>query len=258
MKKKFMNPKPIYVKKTSRAIILLHAYSGSPNDVRMLARFLEQANYTVYTPMFTGHGTRNPEDILNEEPDQWWQDTQAAIAFLKQEGFQEIAIFGLSMGGLFATRALEEKISGLIGGGAFCSPLLPEKTNVHENFFRYAQFMLDTFSDDSPEEQQRRLEAIPLLVDTQLENIHTHGRRTYEQLSQMDAPYFIAQAALDEMISPDSVFTVIQKIKSQKFTLQWYPNSGHVVTVGKEHKEFERDVLSFIESLPWKEEIHDQ
>lgn len=32
-------PQPIYEKHGKRAILLLHAYSGSPNDVRMLARF---------------------------------------------------------------------------------------------------------------------------------------------------------------------------------------------------------------------------
>jgi esterase/lipase len=36
----------------------------SPNDVRMLARFLEKLDYTIYAPLFTGHGTSDPLDFL--------------------------------------------------------------------------------------------------------------------------------------------------------------------------------------------------
>lgn len=48
-------------------MLLLHAYSGSPNDVRMLARYLEKSEYTVYAPLFTGHGTLAPQDILAQK-----------------------------------------------------------------------------------------------------------------------------------------------------------------------------------------------
>ncbi len=50
-------PKTLYGKHGKRAVLLLHAYSGSPNDVRMLCRFLEKSEYTVYAPLFEGHGT---------------------------------------------------------------------------------------------------------------------------------------------------------------------------------------------------------
>ncbi len=95
--------------------MLLHAYSGSPNDVRMLARFLEKADYTVYAPLFKGHGTMEPYDILQEKAESWWADTKKAIHFLQSEQFSDIAVLGLSMGGIFAVRALEEE--SVIGGG---------------------------------------------------------------------------------------------------------------------------------------------
>ena len=37
--------------------------------------------------------------------------------FLRERGYQEIAIFGLSMGGIFSMHALTEQLTGLIGGG---------------------------------------------------------------------------------------------------------------------------------------------
>ena len=53
-----MLPNELYIKKGKRAVLLFHAYTGSPNDVRMLARRLERENYTVLAPMFSGHGTK--------------------------------------------------------------------------------------------------------------------------------------------------------------------------------------------------------
>ena len=71
----------VIFRKGKRAVLLLHAYSGSSNDVRMLSRRLEKENYTVYSPNFSGHGTLVPEDILDQTTEQWWQDTQEAVAF---------------------------------------------------------------------------------------------------------------------------------------------------------------------------------
>lgn len=99
-------PESLFLPHGKRAVLLLHAYSGSPNDVRMLARFLEKLDYTIYAPLFTGHGTSDPLDILHEHSEQWWQDSQEAVEFLQSKGFQEIAVFGLSMGGTLATRLL--------------------------------------------------------------------------------------------------------------------------------------------------------
>ena len=54
--------------------------------------------------------------------------------FLRERGYQEIAIFGLSMGRIFSMHALTEQLTGLIGGGFFCSPIYPVENKVPENF----------------------------------------------------------------------------------------------------------------------------
>ena len=47
-------PEPFFFEAGPRAVLLLHAYTGSANDVRLLRRFLERNGYTVYAPNFTG------------------------------------------------------------------------------------------------------------------------------------------------------------------------------------------------------------
>ncbi len=133
----------------------------------MLSRRLEKENYTVYSPNFSGHGTLVPEDILDQTTEQWWQDTQEAVAFLRERGYQEIAIFGLSMGGIFSMHALTEQLTGLIGGGFFCSPIYPVENKVPENFVLYAENVMK-IAEVPAEEQQSRLQSIEQRVKQQL------------------------------------------------------------------------------------------
>ncbi|GAA3017252.1 alpha/beta fold hydrolase [Tetragenococcus solitarius] len=246
-------PKPFLEEHGKRAVILLHAYSGSPNDVHMLCRFLEKANYTVYAPTFSGHATMDPQDILDQEVDTWFQDTQAAIDRLKNKGYKQLAVFGLSMGGIMSMGALTQKDSAIIGGGSFCSPIFQTKTNVPENFYQYAEKVL-SYADVSKEKLKKKMASIEVESKKQLYEIEHFAENVSKRVSTINVPVFLAQSGKDQMIEPSTVFKTARALAQTKFTLQWYPESGHVVTVGPERKQFEKDVLAYLESLSWNEE----
>lgn len=249
--KTFNQPKPVFAPHGKRAVILFHAYSGSPNDVRMLCRFLEQKEYTVYTPMFTGHGTPNPDDILNEGMHVWQEDVAAAVAYVKNQGYQEIAVLGLSMGGILAMDLLT-KDETLLGGGVFCSPLFQTDNQVPINFEKYAAMVMD-FADVTDQQKQTILAEVPTKVRQQLAGIEAVGQETAANLSAIKKPIFLAQGGKDQMIDPQTVFKTAVGLSHVPYTLQWYPASGHVVTVGPERKKLEQDVFAFLETLAWKE-----
>ncbi|MBL1228059.1 alpha/beta fold hydrolase [Enterococcus sp. BWB1-3] len=246
-------PKPLFVEQGPKAILLLHAYSGSSNDVRMLCRYLEKENYTVYTPIFSGHATMAPEDILNKTVNDWENDTLQAVAFLKEHGYEQIAVLGLSMGGVFAVNLLTQTFDEIVGGGFFCSPIFPVKTHVPENFAVYAENVLK-ISGAEAEEIEKRMISIKQRAVQQLEQIEQYASATAENLGKISVPVFAAQAGQDEMIDAKGVFKTIEALTTTKLTFNWYPNSGHVLTVGPGHKELEQDVANFLETLPWDKE----
>ena len=49
------------------------------------------------------------------------------------------------------------------------------------------------------------------------------------------------------MIEPMGVYQTAQALTQARVTLQWYPNSGHVITVSGEHKQLEQDVVQFLQ-----------
>lgn len=251
--KKISLPKPLFTQNGSRAVLLLHAYSGSSNDVRMMSRYLEKENYTVYSPNFSGHATVAPEDILAKSTSDWWQDTIEAIQFLKEHGYKELAIFGLSMGGIFTMSALTDQLEGVIGGGFFCSPIVPVKNKVPENFALYADKVLK-MAGVSTQERAERMVNIKTASYEQLSDIEVFSKQTENKLAQIEVPVFMAQAGKDEMIDPMGVYQTAQALTQTRSTLNWYPNSDHVLTVGPDHKQLEQDVLAFLNTLSWNEE----
>lgn len=248
----YKSPQPFFSENGPRAVLLLHAYSGSSNDVRMLSRFLEKHHYTVYAPIFSGHGTLEPRDILAASVSQWQQDVQEALTFLKERGYQEIAVFGLSMGGIFAMKTLTENHPEIIGGGSFCSPLFKTKNHVPENFLLYAEKVYQAQGLSSQEVAEKVI-GISQTQPTQLMEIEALGAAVAADLAAVKVPVFLAQGGQDEMIDATTVFRSGEALTQTDIVLRWYPTSGHVITVDPIHQQFEKDVLAFVSGLTWNE-----
>ena len=117
---KIILPRPFTFEAGKRAVLLLHGFTGHSADVRMLGRFLEKKGYTSHAPIYRGHGLP-PEELLTASPDDWWEDVQAAFHHLRDLGYREIAVAGLSMGGALGLKlAYSEQIKGVI---PMCTPM---------------------------------------------------------------------------------------------------------------------------------------
>ncbi|MGX7031089.1 alpha/beta hydrolase [Vagococcus zengguangii] len=245
------NNEPLYFEGNQRGVILLHAYTGSPNDVRSLGRSLNAAGYSVCLPTFSGHATEQPENILAQGPEIWAQDVKKSLDFMKAKGIKQIAIFGLSLGGVYATVSLAKYPEILIGGGAFCSPLTPTtKNNISPVFLNYAKTLIQKHSQ-SDLEVRRRMENIEYQLTKQLKEINELQAEVTYSLAEIIQPYFFAQGDLDQLVDPAAIATTVSLFTATQPQVHHYPKSGHVVTVGPEKLQFQEDVLAFVNSLDW-------
>src|SRR5690625_6770723 len=102
----------------------------------MLGRYLEKKNYTSHAPIYRGHGLP-PEALLKTNPDEWWEDVLEAYQHLRDLGYQEIAVAGLSMGGVLSLKMRsEEHTSELQSRGHLVCRLLLEKKNRRRDISR--------------------------------------------------------------------------------------------------------------------------
>ena len=104
---------------------------------------LHRHDYAVYVPVFSGHGTPDVEDILASSPEAWYEDAKRAVDFVRGEGFHTVAAFGLSMGGIMATKLATEHLVEY--AGTFCSPVSsgnPQLPGLFQSFMMYCEGVL--------------------------------------------------------------------------------------------------------------------
>ena len=227
-------------------VILLHAYTGTPNDMNFLARRLNEAGCNVLCPLFKGHGTDDVQDIFRATTDDWWQQTQEIISWAQGQSYQDLFIFGLSLGGMFATRALMEYQEVFTGGGVFNSPVMAtSKIDVRATFMEYAQYVykragkLDQFAAD-----QAKIEAG---YDQQVAQIEAFRRQALDLYIDYTKPFYICQSGSDELIDEQEAFDLKNELSNAQVSFHYFPDNTHVITVNKDREAFEASVVDFID-----------
>lgn len=232
-----------------RAVILFHAYTGSTADVRMLGTYLNQKGYTVYMPLLSGHGTPDIRLVLAHTIEEWMDEAKEAMRFVESKGYEQIAVFGLSMGGMLATSVLCENFPSVIAGGIFNTPIpLVDFTAVRQMFFTYANKLYkpemasredyDAFIAENTLIQMRLIQRFTEKIVGKLDNIHV--------------PFYIAQSGKDELIPADSGERLMQRLRFTSVDYCFFPEATHVITVGAHRSDFFETVYKFIQTLEWK------
>ncbi|WP_071460727.1 alpha/beta hydrolase [Bacillus massilinigeriensis] len=243
-------PKPFTFKGGSRAVLLLHGFTGNSADVRMLGRFLQGKGYTCHAPVYKGHGV-DPEELVLAGPEDWWHDVMEAYQYLKNEGYDEIAVVGLSLGGVFSLKlGFSERVKGIV---TMCAPMyIKSVETMYEGVLEYAR-------------EYKRLEGKPTdVIELEMENFKKTPMKTLKALQELIAdvrshvdrvysPTLVIQAKEDHMINPDSANIIYDEVESIQKEIKWYEESGHAITFGPERDQLHEDVYEFLEMLNWKE-----
>ncbi|GAY72715.1 alpha/beta hydrolase [Lentilactobacillus kosonis] len=243
-------PGTFYFDHGNKAIILLHAFASGPVDVRLLARRLENEDYSIYAPIFTGHGTDDFTDIITSgSPAVWWQDVVDAINFVKSKGKTEISIFGISLGGIFAAKSLEE-YPELVGGGSFGSPIVRNgrSNNVRATFLQMAITNYRRFKVDE-ETIKTKVQWLDDNIDPLLSEINDFANGVAEDLAKIHQPYFIGQGLADEMVDSQSGQRIKAKLVNSQVAFHEYSDASHMITVNSAHTELETDLKSFLNRI---------
>ncbi|CAM3182812.1 carboxylesterase [Filibacter tadaridae] len=241
-------PKPFFFETGKRAVLLLHGFTGNSADVRMLGRFLEKKGYTTLAPHYKGHGVP-PEELIHTGPDEWWEDVLDGYNHLKEAGYEEIAVAGLSLGGVFSLRlGYNKPVKGIV---SMCAPMSMKTTDImYEGVLKYAK-EYKKYAGLSAAEIETDMEALQKQQMPSLEDLRTLVYTVREEIDQLYAPLFVVQGSLDEIIDPDSANVIYNTTESVVKQMEWYEESGHVITLGPEKQKLHEDIYEFLESLDW-------
>lgn len=241
-------PKPFFFEQGPRAVLLLHGFTGNSADVRMLGRFLETKGYTSIAPHYAGHGVA-PEKLVETGPADWWKDVEEAYQTLLDKGYQEIAVAGLSLGGVFSLKlGYTKPVKGIV---TMCAPMHMKSTDLmYEGVLQYArEYKKYEGKDDKLiEEEMKKFEEKPMESLADLRKLIGEVRGNVDHVY---APLFVVQGSLDKVINTDSANIIHDESESIDKRIKWYEKSGHVITLDKEKKQLHEDIFEFLESLDW-------
>lgn len=245
---KVKQPEPFTFEAGERALLLLHGFTGHTADVRMLGRFLQRHHYTSHAPILRGHG-QTPEQLLNVKPDEWWEDVLAGYNHLKSLGYEQIAVAGLSLGGVLGLKlAYSKKVTAVI---SMCAPMYFDNDQQLTTGFKL--FAKQYKQLERKDEQTIQQEITKMLHNTPhlFQDMGPYIESVRQQIDFIYTPTMVVQARHDEMINPHSANVIFENVQSETKQLNWYEKSGHVITLDKERDQLHEDILTFLQLINW-------
>lgn len=232
-------------KQSKVGIVFFHAYTGSPIDLNLQARILQRLGYDVLSILFEGHKSPDFETLFKISPDRWWQQAKDAIHWMKDLGYEQLFVFGLSLGGIVAMRAVTDDSLPVDAGGAFNSPVVSQTDlDLSRALYPYLKrVMLQHYDENYFNENVDRLLS---LHREQMQALDEWKRGYVPQLSQSKRPILVVQSGNDELIPAKEVYDTLQELHQAELTFHWFPNNTHVITVDRNRKPFEKALVSFI------------
>ncbi|MDW4528062.1 carboxylesterase [Rossellomorea marisflavi] len=241
-------PKPFTFEAGKRAVLLLHGFTGNSSDVRMLGRFLEKKGYTSHAPHYKGHGVP-PEELVHTGPEDWWKDVMDGYEHLKGLGYEEIAVAGLSLGGVFSLKlGYTVPVKGIV---PMCAPMYIKSEEVmYDGVVEYAREFkkYEGKPEDQIEKEMEEFKKTPMGTLKALQELIADVRGNVDMIY---SPTFVVQARNDHMINTDSANIIYDSVESDDKEIKWYEDSGHVITLDKEKEQLHEDVYNFLEKLDW-------
>ncbi len=252
-------------------VLLVHGLTGTPNEMRLLAKGLNRAGYTVYAVQLAGHcGTQ--EDLLQTR----WQDWAASVhagAARMHAHVDQMFVMGLSMGAVLALELAAEKPEWITGVGALSTMFRYDGWSIP--FYTRLSFLLRTFralgigrhkvfleqppygiKDEalrshivaqmqSGDSAVAGLTGNPWYSVIEMRALSTHVQRVLDRIT---APCLVVHAREDDVSSVKNAELVARKVRGP-VELVLLDDSYHMITIDRERRTVTARASAFVERI---------
>ena len=247
-------------------VILIHGLTGTPNEMRFLANYLNKKGYTVVCPRLANHG-----ESLSVLKHTKWQELYRSVrdhADVKKAlaGEGPVFVAGLSMGALLAlvlADELKERITGVTclaptlfydgwntPGAKYFMPLACTPIKYFCYFKEEPPYGIRNeaiqsrvhkyYSNASFEHMENVAQyGYPFYPVTQLYQLKLLVRYLSKRLTRMKTPIQLIQAKDDDMTSIKNSKYIYDRVRSDIKEMIFLYNSYHVISVDQE-----RDIVA--------------
>lgn len=253
-------------------VLLIHGLTGTPNEMRVLAKGLHRRGFTVYAVQLAGHcGTQ--EDLVNTR---WqdWLDSVCRGAEILARRVDRLVVGGLSMGAILAL-ALAQARPDLVSGVVALSPTFRHDGWSMPRYTRLA-FILPwlralgigrsrMFLEQPPygikdealrariiaqmhagDSAQAGLPGNPWWSASEMQALATTVRA---RLGLITAPCLVIHALHDDIASVSNAYDIVHGVRQAPVELVLLADSYHMVTIDRERRQVIARVVGFVEAL---------
>lgn len=239
---------PFFIPGGKTGCLLVHGFTGTPKEMRMLGDSLAESGYTVLAPRLFGHAT-SPEAMGRARWQDWLASVEDGMNLLRGCTDRQI-VMGLSMGGVLTLLAAARY--DFTAAVAFSTPstlsndprsfLLPliGWLNLHISKGKPDWRNVEAARDhmDYPYYSSRAIVELTHLIKVMR-----------QELDQITIPVLLVQSKQDTTIPADSMDRLFQKIASTDKSKFWVENSGHVIIREPEREKIFIEVKSFLQRI---------
>lgn len=231
----------------STGCLLIHGFTGSPNELADLGDFLRSQDLTVSMPTLPGHGTQ-PTDLFKVTWQDWFECVREGYTELRGE-CDEVFVCGLSMGGALALLlASQEDVDGVM---VLSAPV--DFPRWQKLAARYLQRVLkyrhksdgEDVRDASAKPKLRSYQVYPIYAVDQLFRLVDVARDCLPHITQ---PILIMHSRKDHTVAFSNSGVIFEQVGSHDKRKIDLDESYHVITVDVEREQVQRGVLEFIKS----------
>ncbi|MBI5733598.1 MAG: alpha/beta fold hydrolase, partial [Candidatus Kerfeldbacteria bacterium] len=243
-----------FIKNGPKAVLLIHGFTASTQEMEGLALALVDSGYTVSVPLLAGHNT-NLAAFKKATVQSYEESIDKALDELGT--YETVDVVGLSFG---ATLALHLAVCrGKVGKLVILSPavfyynplikLLPLLRFYPGKIMKKMEINLETGVKSrwdlfKPEAVAERIAyewfTFPRLADTQ-----RFMNLVSKEVTGLNNQILIIQSKKDTTTKPEGADFVFNKVASVNKKLIWLERSGHVITEDYEADIVTREVLNF-------------
>lgn len=226
--------------------LLLHGWGGTPQSLRYLGSWLQQAGITAFAPLLPGAGTC-AADLAQTRGADWVHAAEDHLLAL-QAHCQVVFVVGLSMGAVLTLYlgATVPELGGIVpinGGVRFHSPELAQMA-----FRRDLPTVVPSWDETWLLKDRSQVEvAYREMARTTLPDVLGLAKAVEELLPVLTVPVLVIQSHEDRVLPPENAHYVLDRIASTDKQLVRLPNSYHVATMDFDRRLVAEKVISFIQ-----------
>ena len=236
---------PFFIPRGNTGCLLIHGFTGTPKEMRMLGDSLAEADYTVLAPRLFGHAT-SPEDLMRSRYTDWIGTVEDGLNLLKGCTEQQV-VMGLSMGGVLALIAAARY--DFVAAVAFSTPTsLPQDPRsaflplIAGLNLRIDKGAPDWRNADAAKDHQD----YPFYPSRSILELSKLIAVMHHELDKISIPVLLMQSKADRGIPAESLDTLYHEIQSGKKEKFWVENSGHVIIREPEREIIFSEVKTFL------------